>query len=142
MGYASCTYACQTNPVCLVQLKGIACLGENHHLNYLRVRVEKFDGPSENLMIFSDTIHIAVLLSKTSSADCVKLLHSDSLIKHCTCSGSLSGLLPVEAPSYSSRTRTNGVPNNIVLVNLLSSSRLSKAFPGLSVLQEYQRARV
>jgi hypothetical protein len=110
--------------------------------------VEKFDGPSKNLIIFSDTIHVAVffeivsnvLLSETSSADCVKLY--TLTLSSSTCSGSLSGLLPAEAPSYSSRTRTNGVPNNKVfsIVNLLSSSRLSKAFPGLSVLQEYQRA--
>ena len=51
-------------------------------------------------------------------------VHSDSLIKHLQCS-CLSRLLPAEAPSYSSRTRTNGVPNNKVAVSI----KHSQAYP-------------
>jgi hypothetical protein len=54
----------------------------------------------------------AVLLSETSSADCVKFYILT--LSSSTCSGSLSGLLLAEAPSYSiaSHTRSDGVPSN------------------------------
>jgi hypothetical protein len=43
-----------------------------------------------------------------------------------SCSGSLSRLFPAESPSYSSRARVNGAPDNeaFLYANLLSTSRL------------------